>query len=77
MSELEQQTAPIRYKGFSIVEDYRNPYSNKPEFMYYPTSQGIQHDGDCVDGQMVYCGNCTWCDSLESAKDEIDETEII
>ena len=77
MSELEQQQTAITYKGYSIALDWRNPYSNKAEYMYFPTSQGIQHDGDCVDGQMVYCGNCTWCDSLESAKDEIDEIEII
>lgn len=65
---------PEIYRTFSIEEDYRNPYSNKPEYMYYPTEEGVQHDADCTDGEsFTYCGNCKWAASIEDAKDMIDD----
>lgn len=61
------------YKNYTIEEDYRNPYSNEPEFMYYKTEEGVQHDADCKDGEsFTYTGNCQWASSLEDAKLEID-----
>jgi hypothetical protein len=62
----------IQYKSYSITEDHRNPYSNKADFMFYPTSQGVQHDAD-YDGDYHYTGNCKWADTIEDAKAEIDE----
>lgn len=61
------------YKGYSIELDYRNPYSNKPEYMMYPTEQGIQHDADYDGEQYRYCGNCKWFSSVEDCKAEIDD----
>ncbi len=66
-------STPVEYKGYTIQEDYRNPYSNKPEFMFYLTEQGVQHDADYDGEQYKYCGNCKWADSIEEAKEEIDE----
>lgn len=63
----------IQYKGFTIQEDFRNPYSSKPEFMFYPTAEGVQHDADCDQDGYRYCGNCKWASSIEEAKDEISE----
>lgn len=64
----------MEYRGFTIKEDYRNPYSNKPEFMFYLTSEGESHDGDCRDGEtFTYTGNCKWESSLLNAKASIDE----
>lgn len=63
----------VKYRTYTIEEDFRNPYSNKPDFMYYITEQGIQHDADLRNGDLVYCGNCKWASSLQDAKDEIDE----
>ena len=69
-----EQYVVTKYKGYTVQKDWRNPYDNKPEFMFYKTSDGIQHDGDCTDGEsFTYCGNCKWAGSLEEAKDEIDE----
>lgn len=65
------------YKLFTIEEDYRNPYSNVPEFMFYLTSEGVQHDADCMDGEsFTYTGNCKWASTLEEAKMEIDELNL-
>lgn len=63
----------IGFNGFTIVEDYRNPYSNTPDFMYYPTSEGVQHDADYDGESFRYCGNCKWASSLEEAINEIKE----
>lgn len=63
----------LNYKSYTIIEDYQNPYSNKPDFMYYPTSEGAQHDADYDGESYRYCGNCRWEDSLDGAKDAIDE----
>lgn len=63
----------IQYKGFSIEEDYRNPYSKTPDFMYYPTHEGVNHDYDLIGEDYEYRGNCKWVDSLEEAKDAIDD----
>jgi len=60
------------YKGYFIQEDWRNPYSHKPEFMFYPINEGIQHDGDYDDG-WHYTGNCKWAATIEDAKEAIDE----
>ena len=61
------------YKNYTIEEDFRNPYSNKPDYMFYPTSEGIQHDEDCDQDGFFYVGNCKWTDSIEDAKAQIDE----
>jgi hypothetical protein len=63
----------MEYKGFTIVENFRNPYSNKPEFMFYLTKEGVQHDADCDGESYRYTGNCKWADSIDEAKSEIDE----
>ncbi len=64
---------PIQYKSYTIQPDHRNPYG-KSEFMFYPTEEGVQHDGDCTDGESFsYCGNCEWASTLEGAKEAIDE----
>lgn len=68
-----QESQIIIYKGYSIVPDFRNPYSNVPEFMYYPTSEGVQHDGDMDEDGYHYCGNCKWAESIEEAKACIDD----
>jgi hypothetical protein len=64
---------PVQYKGYSIQPDFRNHYNREPEYMYYPTAEGINHDADCDDDGYHYCGNCKWADSLEEAKDAISE----
>lgn len=64
----------IEYRGYTIEPNFRNPYRVEPEFMYYPTEEGIQHDADCDEHGMVYTGNCKWADSLEDAKECIDWT---
>lgn len=63
----------ITYKNYTIEEDFRNPYNNVPEFMFYKTEEGIQHDGDGGPDGYKYCGNCKWADSVEDAMLEIDE----
>lgn len=68
-----QKPQPMVYRGYTIEPDYRNPYSNKPEFMFYPTEQGIDHDYDLVGEYYKYCGNCGWADTIEEAKDAIWE----
>lgn len=60
------------YKDYTIIEDQRNPY-RKPEFMFYITDDGIQHDADYDGESFKYTGNCKWADSLEEAKEEIEE----
>lgn len=62
-----------QYKTFTIVEDYRNPYSKTPEYMFYPTVDGADHDYDLVGEDYKYCGNCKWEQSLEEAKAAIDD----
>lgn len=61
------------YKTYTIQPDFRNPYSSKPEFMFYPTADGISHDADYDGENYKYTGNCKWADSVEEAKDTIDE----
>lgn len=63
----------MEYKGYTIQEDYRNHYNKEPEFMFYPTEQGIQHDADGDSEGWRYTGNCKWADSIEEAKDQISE----
>lgn len=64
---------PVQYKGYTIMEDFRNPYSNSPEYMFYPTKQGINHDADGDSEGWRYTGNCKWANFLQDAKDVIDE----
>lgn len=63
---------PMKYNGYTIQEDQRNPYGS-PEFMFYKTSEGIQHDGDFDGVSMRYCGNCKWASTVADALAEIDE----
>jgi hypothetical protein len=73
--ELSKPVLPILYKGYSIVEDHdQTPYNKEPQYMFFPTDQGEQHDADCRDGESYsYTGNCKWADSIEEAKDAIME----
>jgi hypothetical protein len=66
----------IFYKGYTIEEDHRNPYNKDPEYMFYPTEQGVQHDADGDSEGWKYTGNCKWTDSMEDAKDQISELVI-
>lgn len=61
------------YKGYTIEEDHRNPYGKECEYIFYPTSEGIQHDADYDGESFRYCGNCRWADSIDDAQIEIDE----
>lgn len=65
----------MEYKNYTIIEDYRNPYNREPEFMFYLTEDGIQHDADYDGESYKYAGNCKWADSFEDAKTQIDELE--
>lgn len=68
---------PISYKGYTIEEDYdRMPYNKEPQYMFYPTAQGVDHDMDMDSDGYRYCGNCKWADSIEEAKDLIMEKII-
>ena len=64
---------PIQYRGYTIQHDWRNPYSNTPEFMFYETARGIDHDADYDGESYTYCGNCKWAQTIEDAKAEIDD----
>lgn len=62
------------YKTYTIEPDYsRIPYNKDPQYMFYPTEQGIDHDADYDGESYRYCGNCKWADSIDEAKDSIDE----
>ena len=61
------------YKGYTIEHDWNNPYSSEPQFMFYPTEEGLSHDMDWEGEGWIYCGNALWADSLEEAKILIDE----
>lgn len=64
----------ITYKGYTIEEDHDiNPYRKEPMYMFYPTTEGAQHDADYDGDGYRYCGNCKWADSIEDAKDLISE----
>ena len=64
----------MEYKGYTIEEDSnRSLNARMPQFMFYPTSEGIQHDGDSDADGYYYCGNCKWAGSIEEAQEEIDE----
>jgi hypothetical protein len=63
----------IQYKGHTIQADFRNPYNKECEYMFYPTSEGVQHDADCDGDGYHYCGNCKWAASIDEAKDLITE----
>lgn len=76
IDKLKAETT-ITYRGYTIQKDWRNPYSKAPEYMFYPTEEGIQHDGDLVGEDMVYCGNCQWASSIEEAVDTIYELQNV
>jgi hypothetical protein len=69
MSTLTEQ---IRYRTYIIEPDYRNPYSNRPEFIFYPADKGRDDDPDC--------GNVRHASTIEEAQNEIDcaiEDELV
>lgn len=70
---MKALTEPIEYRGYTIQMDSTNNPYGKPQFMYYPTDEGISHDADCDGEDFRYCGNCRWADTLEDAIDEIYE----
>lgn len=59
------------YRSYTIQKD--NSYFFTGKLMIYPTDQGVQHDSDIDSDGYHYCGNCVWVDSMEEAKDLIDE----
>lgn len=61
---------PTEYKTFTIQLDL---YGHTYRYMFYPTEQGIQHDGDMDQDGFRYTGNCKWADSIEDAIKLIDE----
>jgi hypothetical protein len=73
METTEKKPDGLIYKTYTIQEDFRNPYRKEPEYMFYPTEQGIDHDADYDGESFKYCGNCKWTDSIDEAKDSIDE----
>lgn len=62
------------YLGYTIEQE-TEPWSvlAGQKVFYYPTKEGVQHDGDYDDGRWKYKGNCRWASSIEDAKTEIDE----
>lgn len=66
------------YKGYSIEQDPEwCGYSDFQRIIIYPTEAGIQHDYDGDSEGFRYCGNSKWADSVEEAKEIIDElTEL-
>lgn len=63
----------FEYRGFTIQED-PEAYV-KGSLMFYPTEEGIQHDGDVTaSGNWKYCGNCHWSGpTVEEVKRDIDD----
>ncbi len=65
---------PIQYKGYTIEIDKEETHlSGFSQYMFYKTSEGIQHDGDFDGEDWKYCGNCKWSDCIEDCKAQIDE----
>ncbi len=73
MTATSQSIQIVEYKGHSIRRDFRNPYRAKPEYIFYPTDQGEQHDYDYCDGSFIEMGNCKYADSISDCKKLIDE----
>jgi hypothetical protein len=71
MNETKVKEADILYKGYTITTDYQGGWYER--IMFYPTEQGIDHDADMDENGYHYCGNCQWVDSIDEAKDAIDE----
>jgi hypothetical protein len=69
---METLIGTLEYKGYSIEQDPDYDYSGH-SIIIYPTEQGIQHDEDFNGERTKYCGNCKWADSVEEAKEIIDE----
>jgi hypothetical protein len=61
----------MEYKGFTIEKEYIYPKGHR--WMYYKTSEGVNHDYDTSDDGQVYCGNCKWASTIQDAVAEIDE----
>jgi hypothetical protein len=62
----------IEYRGYTIQENLDVYYEATNDYIFYPTSEGIQHDADLVGEDYIYTGNCQWAGSVDDAKDEID-----
>jgi hypothetical protein len=62
----------MEYKGYTIQKDFCEYRGVR--WMFYKTEEGIDHQAEQDGEDMVYCGNCRWADSIEEAKDEIDDT---
>jgi hypothetical protein len=62
---------PMKYNGYTIELD-RESYIGQ-RYMFYKTSEGIDHDADLDGEDYKYCGNCKWADSIQDAKNAIDE----
>lgn len=72
IAEIQDNKINMEYRGYTI-ERGQHPWTGEPEYMFYPTSEGISHDGDYDGEQYRYCGNCAWASDLDDAKDMIDE----
>ncbi len=70
MTATSQSIQIVEYKGFTIQPDYSG-YNFR--YMFYPTEQGIQHDGEFDGEDFKYTGNCDFADSVDHAKILIDE----
>jgi hypothetical protein len=67
-------TSPVLYKGYTI-ELNREGVCSSTDFVLYPTAEGKQHDSEMDEDGYHYCGNCLWADSIEEAKELIDEKQ--
>lgn len=67
------ETLPVIYGKWTI--DTCKDGSSVLDLIAYPTEQGIDHDYDMDQGGYRYCGNCLWADSIEEAKELIDEKQ--
>jgi hypothetical protein len=71
---METLIGTLEYRGYSIEQDNT---MHIDRLIIYPTEAGIQHDCDGDSEGFRYCGNCKWADSIEEAKEIIDElTEL-
>jgi hypothetical protein len=67
---METLIGTLEYRGYSIEQDTT---LHPDRIIIYPTLAGIEHDHDYNGSSYTYCGNCKWADSVEEAKEIIDE----
>ena len=74
--ERTETTLPMNYGKWTIkrTEDI---FGHRQSFVCFPTEEGIQHDYELTENGHKYCGNCLWADSVEEAKELIDEKTLL